>query len=151
VGFFSDPMLVPTTKGSKRPLKYRLSDEELRQYVIWEIAVNSEIIGMSGTCSAGLSDVALSAQGKVFPCICLRIEAGDLRKGSFQDIWNSSSVFHRIRGLNLHDFEHCARCDLLNICRRCPGWALDEQGDMLLPPKEACRVTKMRKEVILNE
>ncbi len=147
----ADPNITITTKGSRRPLEYRLSDEELSTHVLWEAQSGKEVQGFTRVCNAGFCNVAIGAQGKVFPCNALRLEAGDLRQDSFAQIWSRSPVFHRLRQLKMEDFRECSSCELLYNCARCPGRAFHEEGDMLLPPKEACRISRMRQEARIGQ
>lgn len=139
----ASPLLFPTTNGSMRPLNYRLSDEELGRYMMWEIG-SEEVRGLTRTCNAGLCNVSISPQGNVFPCNAVRLEAGNLRQQSFEEVWNSSPQLQWIRGLKMEDFRGCFRCKLLDICVRCPGQALCEEGDLLAPLKESCRIAQIR-------
>ena len=141
----ANPSLCPTTRGSTRPLNYRLSDKELRIYMMWETG-NKEVRGLTRTCNAGLCNVGISPKGDIFPCNIIRLEAGNLRQQSFEDIWNSSPSLQWIRGLKMEDFEECSKCKLLDVCVRCPGQALSEEGDLLVPLKESCRIARIRKE-----
>jgi len=143
----ASPLLSPATNGSTRPLKYRLSDDELRRYMLWEVGTGKKTAGLTRTCNAGLSNVSISALGKVFPCNVLRLEAGGLRQESFAKIWSYSPVFQWIRDIKMEDFRGCSQCELLGACTRCPGQALSEEGDMLSSCRESCRITRIRKEV----
>ena len=141
----ANPSLCPTSQGSMRPLNYRLSDEELKRYMIWEVD-NKEVKGLTRTCNAGLCNVGISPKGDVFPCNALRLTTGNLRKQSVEEVWNSSPSLQRIRGLKMEDFGECFRCKLLDICVRCPWQALREEGDLLVSLKESCRIARIRKE-----
>lgn len=143
----ASPQLSPATNHSLRPLKYRLGDEELRGYMLWEVGTGKKIAALTRTCNAGLSNVSISASGRVFPCNTLRLEAGDLRQESFTRIWSYSPIFQWIRNMRIADFTECFKCELLGACTRCPGHALNEEGDILAPCKEACRITRARQEV----
>ncbi|MFC1836790.1 radical SAM protein [Thermodesulfobacteriota bacterium] len=141
------PVIGPTTKGSRRPLQYRLSDEELERYVKWDIASGRVPRGYVGMCNAGFSNVSISAHGKVYPCIVLRREAGDLRRQSLAEIWNGSATLRSMRAVQPQDFRECDQCEHLHDCSRCPGQSHEEEGDMFLPLKEACRITRLRNEL----
>jgi len=146
VELFADPRLCPATNGSLRPLKYRLSNEELRRYMVWEAELGKEVHGLTEVCNAGICNVGISPQGKVFPCIAWRLEAGDLRLESFAQVWSGSPVLKWLRSLKMEDFWECSRCELLDTCKRCPGQALFEEGNCLAPCQELCRCARMRQE-----
>lgn len=145
------PVICPTTKGSRSPLQYRVDDDQLKHYLEWELGSGGDASGFAGMCNAGFCNVGISAEGKVFPCIVLRVEAGDLRNQSFVSIWNSSAVLAKTRRIRPEDFGECVRCEFLDICRRCPGQSLAEEGDMFLPHHEACRITRLRHELMSRQ
>jgi AdoMet-dependent heme synthase len=139
--------LHATTKGSLRPIYFRLDDPGLRKYLQWEREGDKKLVGLNDTCNAGLSMVSISPQGMVFPCNTLRLEAGDLRQQEFAAIWGASPVLQRLRGLKIEDFQECSACYLLDTCFRCPGLAVMEGCNMLVPNREICRISKMRREI----
>ena len=58
-------------------------------------------------CNAGREACCLNAEGKVYPCVALRWECGDVRKQSLPEIWFHSSVFQKIRSVHDKDFKGC--------------------------------------------
>lgn len=142
-----EPHITAATSGSMRPLQYRLNDADLQEYVRWE-TVNgmNEKATRIGPCNAGRSMVCISARGEVFPCVMLRRKAGDLRKETFRQIWTSSPLLYWLRGLSSDDFQSCHECELRTVCVDCPGQALYEEGSILLPSRESCRITRIREE-----
>lgn len=139
--------LSATTKGSLGPTYFRLDDTGLKKYLQWEKQRGKKPVGLVETCNAGLSIVSISPQGKVFPCNILRLEAGDLRQEEFAAIWGASPALLGLRGLKMEDFQECSGCQLLDTCFRCPGQALIEECNMLVPNREICRISKLRREV----
>jgi radical SAM protein with 4Fe4S-binding SPASM domain len=93
-------------------------------------------------CNAGREACCISAEGKVYPCIALRRECGDLRREPFEAIWRQSPVLGEIRCHELKDYKQCFRCPWREICRFCPGMGFFEHGDMLKPSREICRLTR---------
>ncbi len=93
-------------------------------------------------CNAGRQACCISAEGKVYPCVALRWECGDLRKGPFEEIWNDSPVLKEIRSYQVKNFKKCFRCRLRRRCHFCPGMGFFEHGDMLRPSQEMCRLTR---------
>jgi len=145
--FVPSPALFPANKGSLRPLQHRLNDLELRDYLAWEVKNAIRVKGHIQPCNAGFCMVGISAEGEVFPCLMLRINAGKLTEASFSSIWQSSPVLNRIRNLQMGDFKECSQCPLLASCRRCAGQSYYEEKNDLAPCKEICRVTTFRKEM----
>jgi len=93
-------------------------------------------------CNAGRQACCISPEGKVYPCVALRWECGDLREKTLSDIWNHSPVLAVLRGYAEEDFEQCRRCRWKRVCEFCPGMGYGEHGNMLVPSAELCRITR---------
>ena len=149
--FKSDPVISPMFNGAPDPVKFRINDKDLLWYFKnvngeWKInKLNPDV----PLCNAGKGVMAINPYGEVFPCVRIPIKAGDLRKQSLDEIWNKSAVMQEIRELTLSKLKHCAACDDIIYCNPCPGLALTEHGDILLPAEECCRQAKMRKAAII--
>jgi radical SAM protein with 4Fe4S-binding SPASM domain len=82
-------------------------------------------------CAAGRGFVYIKANGDVWPCPFVEINAGNVRDKSFDEIWRTSSVF-----LTLRDRENtlkgkCGECSYRSICGGCRGRAMASSGDYL--------------------
>ena len=86
----------------------------------------------SRTCGVGLSSCLISPYGIVYPCIELRVPAGDLRKQKFSEIWRSAPVFVELRERHVFgNLPDCQRCALQTYCEgRCAGIAWKNHGDL---------------------
>jgi mycofactocin radical SAM maturase len=65
-------------------------------------------------CGAAKLTCCLGPSGDVYPCAFLQRQefwAGTLRRESFQEIWDRSSVFASFRTLRIHSCESCQRFD----------------------------------------
>lgn len=80
-------------------------------------------------CNCARGNAAISSTGEVYPCIATPLRAGSIREQSFGEIWSSSPVFQRIRGLTIADYKTCAPCDLKRWCRRSAGSAYLVSGE----------------------
>ncbi len=81
-------------------------------------------------CLAGTGFCFVSHQGKVKGCGYLDVEAGDIRKESFAQVWANSSLFHKLRDLaNLKG--KCGACEYKRICGGCRARAYEATGDYL--------------------
>lgn len=89
-------------------------------------------------CGAGNVTFAVSAVGKVYPCIVWPMECGDIRQNSFKDIWNNSKCLKMVRNLKQKDLKGCSECSLYATCNPCPGTNYYESGDFLTPSKNFC-------------
>ena len=88
-------------------------------------------------CGAAKMTCCLSPTGRLYPCAFLQepaFLAGDIRTGSFQDLWNSSPVFTRLRQLNV---QACRTCPRFETCRGgCPAMAYHAHRDISRPDPE---------------
>ncbi len=81
-------------------------------------------------CLAGTGFAFVSHQGKVKGCGYLDVEAGDVRKDSFAEIWANSPLFQSLRNLaNLKG--KCGYCEYKRICGGCRARAYEATGDYL--------------------
>ena len=79
-------------------------------------------------CNCARGNCAISAYGDVYPCVAVPWTAGNVREQPFSDIWQSSPVFQRIRGLRIADYESCAPCADKAYCYRNRGAAFNYSG-----------------------
>ncbi len=85
---------------------------------------------MTKGCLAGSGVCFISHQGEVYPCGYLPVIAGDVRRQSFAEIWETSPVFQLLRDTdNLKG--KCGRCEFRNVCLGCRARAYAATGDFL--------------------
>jgi radical SAM protein with 4Fe4S-binding SPASM domain len=85
---------------------------------------------MTKGCLAGTGVCFLSFEGKVYPCGYLPVEAGDLKRQSFREVWEESHVFGSLRDTgNLKG--KCGICEFRNVCMGCRARAYAATGDMM--------------------
>ncbi len=81
-------------------------------------------------CLGGISFCFISHIGQVQPCGYLELDCGNIRKQSFDKIWETSEVFR-----NLRDYESykgkCGRCEFIKVCGGCRARAYEATGDYL--------------------
>ena len=149
--FVYDPTIVAKNNGSKEPLRYRMADDELRDFFYFKTRPAErgplEISDNDVICNAGFNILSISAYGEVFPCVAIRKKCGDLRKEGLAKIWRSRAL-SEIRAIRFADLWKCKDCGLLYYCDRCPGIAELEDGDILGPSTVACGMAKVRKGVV---
>ena len=90
----------------------------------------SDMNAMTKGCLAGTAVCFISHQGEVYPCGYLPALAGDLKKQSFADIWESSVVFNELRDTNNLQGK-CGCCEFRNICMGCRARAFAATGNYL--------------------
>jgi len=104
-------------------------------------------------CAAGRNSLAISPEGKVYPCVQIRREAGDLRKKRFAEIWRKSPVLREIREMTMARVPECLSCRYLGFCSLCPGMSLTLSGEVGRPYWPSCELARARagKEKIFKE
>ncbi len=81
-------------------------------------------------CLAGIGFCFISYLGKVKGCGYLNVEAGDIRKESFGQVWANSPLFATLRDLsNLKG--KCGACEYKRLCGGCRARAYEATGDCL--------------------
>ncbi len=92
------------------------------------------------TCGVGLSSCLIDPYGEVYPCVELRISAGNVRHERLADIWRDAPVLRDLR--QHHNYRYlpeCQSCPLNAYCEgRCAGLAWKECGDMYSGHSLAC-------------
>jgi radical SAM protein with 4Fe4S-binding SPASM domain len=82
-------------------------------------------------CSAGRGFVYIKPNGDVWPCPFVEINAGNIRKSSFDTIWRESEVFINLRNRENTLKGACGTCKYRTICGGCRGRAASYHGDYL--------------------
>lgn len=87
---------------------------------------------MTKGCLAGTGVVFVSHRGEIFPCGYLPIEAGNVRRESFQQIWEYAPLFADLRDPDLLGGK-CGLCEFKRVCSGCRarsyGMTMDYLGE----------------------
>ena len=81
-------------------------------------------------CLAGTGVCFVSHKGQVYPCGYLPVECGDVTTQSFEDIWEKSEVFARLRDPSLLGGK-CGHCEFRAVCEGCRARAWAATGDFM--------------------
>ncbi|HPD60821.1 MAG TPA: SPASM domain-containing protein, partial [Thermodesulfobacteriota bacterium] len=143
--------VYPSSEPSRLPEQWRIATEDLialrkKKNAFLKNHTDSENTSGELICNAGREACCINAGGKVYPCVALRWECGDVRKQSLSEIWVQSSVLQKIRSFHDKDFKECFSCPWKKSCSFCPGMSFGEHGDMLLPSQELCRLNAISSE-----
>jgi len=95
----------------------------------------SPLLNYQTRCPCGVHYVRITPEGKVTPCPYMPVVAGDLMTQSFEDIWESSPVFTRLRSGELGG--RCGRCEYREVCGGCRALAYADSGDFM-GPDDSC-------------
>ncbi|MCE5211785.1 MAG: radical SAM protein [Deltaproteobacteria bacterium] len=82
-------------------------------------------------CAAGRGFVYVKANGDVWPCPFVEINAGNVRDLSFAEIYRNAPVFQHLRRREELLKGACGECNYKTICGGCRGRALAYSGDYL--------------------
>lgn len=85
---------------------------------------------ISRGCLAGTSFCFISHQGKVKGCGYLDVEAGDVKKQTFSQVWTDSPLFKHLRDISGIKGK-CGICEYKKICGGCRARAYESTGDYL--------------------
>ena len=82
-------------------------------------------------CAAGRGFVYIKANGDVWPCPFVEINAGNIKNTSFQQIYAEAPVFQKLRQREETLKGVCGECNYKTVCGGCRGRALAYSGDYL--------------------
>jgi radical SAM protein with 4Fe4S-binding SPASM domain len=85
---------------------------------------------MTKGCLAGTGVCFISHRGEVFPCGYLPVEAGDVRRQPFREIWEESPLFAELRDPELLTGK-CGLCEFKGVCGGCRARAYGMTMDYL--------------------
>lgn len=145
-------VLSPRDDGNPAPLKLQLKTREIRTGLSREsdsescpdLTPHPDRRPVDPVCMAGSNSLAISPDGKVYPCVQIRRQAGDLRKKKFAEIWKKSPVLKEIRKMTMGDLPSCLSCLYLGFCSLCPGMSLTLSNDFSQPYRPSCKLARAR-------
>jgi radical SAM protein with 4Fe4S-binding SPASM domain len=82
-------------------------------------------------CAAGRGFVYIKANGDVWPCPFVEVNAGNIRNRSFNKIYREAPVFQHLRQREELLKGVCGECSYKTVCGGCRGRALAYSGDYL--------------------
>ena len=104
---------------------------------------------ISRGCLAGTGFCFISHRAKVQGCGYLEVEAGDLKKQPFSEVWADSPLFAKLRDLsNLKG--KCGACEYTRVCGGCRARAFETSGDYLEAEPYCLHQPAMHKGDLLN-
>lgn len=82
-------------------------------------------------CAAGRGFVYIKANGDVWPCPFVEVNAGNVKERPFDEIWSQSEVFGALRDRKDTLKGKCGECGYRAMCGGCRGRAMACSGDFL--------------------
>jgi len=108
--------------GSEEPFMYIESKKLL------DACANPSSRAVGIGCGAGLLGCAVKPNAKVYPCVGVAVEIGDLRREALKEIWHTSETLKILR--NRREVKgKCGRCEYKFVCSGCRGMAHALTGD----------------------
>jgi len=98
------------------------------------------------SCGIGKNRCSISPYGVVYPCVPLPLSMGNLKKTSFNKIWNSNK-FKRLGKINLSYLPKCKKCELEPYCHICLADFFMRTRNLYIPDPQICEYTKCIREV----
>ncbi len=133
----------PADDGSSVAASHQLSQRQMTEVMSADRTpfIHHCSAPSSRTCRVGLSSCVISPYGIVYPCVELRIPAGDLRRERFADIWAGGAIFQQLRLQHIcANLYECSMCPINRFCEgRCAGLAWKDHGDLFGANLLACR------------
>ena len=153
LNFVHDFNMSPRDDGNMEPVELIISEQQELDCMRHE---DSEFFPIQRdpddfVCNAGRNNFAISPYGDVFPCIQLRIAAGNCKEQSLREIWKESEEIKKVRELHFRDFKECVPCEQAPFCFICPGISHIEHGKMTAPYSYACRKASLRSRLLNTE
>lgn len=116
-----------------------------------KIMSENEIINRH-ICSAGITNICITANGDLMPCVALRINCGNIFKSNLKTVWADSKKLKEIRSYKIKDIQECVKCEILTECKhRCPGLFYAENKNLLKPAKYRCELNKLYYKIIKQQ
>ncbi len=91
---------------------------------------NNQMHAATKGCLAGTGVCFVSHRGEVFPCGYLPVEAGNVRRQDFGEIWQNSALFGELRNPELLGGK-CGVCQFKSLCSGCRARAYGMTGNYL--------------------
>jgi radical SAM protein with 4Fe4S-binding SPASM domain len=152
--FRYDITITPKNTGAPDPLKHRISYRDLVEFMRRQIEpdlwTRRNVTQDQPTCGIGQKAIQIDPYGNVYPCIETRFKLGNLRQQSLFEIWQESPLWQELGRLTLSELPVCRICELRNLCVRCHGLALKEDGDLFGPALTNCREALARRQALID-
>ena len=97
--------------------------------LVHQRAPESPVLNYATRCPCGVQYCRVTPDGKITACPYLPLPAGDLRKQSFEEVWNGSELFLALRRAQLGG--KCGRCEYRQLCGGCRARAYAVESDFL--------------------
>jgi len=124
----------------KTKTKYSRKDH-LFKLLEWEQGkrkINLKTKIVEDGCGAGITHLAILADGTILVCRRMPIILGNALKDNIADVFLNSTKLNEIR--KIEKMEKCKKCELLRYCRGCPAVAYASTGNWNSPDPQCWKV-----------
>ncbi|MDH5543018.1 MAG: radical SAM protein [Nitrospinota bacterium] len=118
------------TKATCAPHYFRIMRERAAADGVTITPKTHGMAAMTKGCLAGSSICFISHKGQVFPCGYLPVEAGNIHRESFKNVWDNSEVFKNLRNPDALKGK-CGICDYKTVCEGCRARAFYDKNDYM--------------------
>ncbi len=147
--------IFPSIDNDKSIQKYSVSLKDSLKYEFQEFALSPRTFGNEPDvelinliqerplfrCKLGRASCAIDYQGKMCPCMSFRHVGKKLTKDNFNDIWQSFSLYPKIKASL--DYK-CLKCEAYDFCDICPAMMQFVYGDLEYVDEHFCKSAKAR-------
>lgn len=139
-GYTYVPSTVITSKinGDMENTSLRIKNEDLKvifneiDFLLQREDYNNEAFYESALpCPSIRYSMYIDCMGNVYPCNSFYYKVGNVLESTVKYIWEESEAYKKLNGITNADLKQCIACELKNYCTRCPGHALQEDGNLL--------------------
>jgi heme b synthase len=118
------------TKATCAPHYYRIMKERSHEIKSEKAEKKHGMSAVTKGCLAGTGICFISHKGEVFPCGYFPVSAGNIKKDSFQKIWENAKIFRDLRNPELLQGK-CGLCEYKRVCGGCRARAYAATGNYL--------------------
>ena len=117
-------------KATCAPHYYRIIRQEAKREGRAITFESDGMAAMTRGCLAGSGVCFISHRGEVQPCGYLPLSAGNVLSRPFQEIWENSALFRRLRDLDGLKGK-CGACEYKSFCAGCRARSYHHSGDYM--------------------
>ncbi len=117
-------------KATCAPHYYRILRQEARIKGEKVTFASYGLDAVTRGCLGGTAFCFVSHDGIVQPCGYLELECGNVREDTFEEVWQDSEIFRKLRDFSLYKGK-CGRCEFIRVCGGCRARAFEATGDFL--------------------
>jgi len=110
----------------KRLAYTQLSSSQVDKFASGQVGAVGLLVGAG--CPVGTGYLRIGPEGDVTPCPYLPFVLGNVRQTPLRQIWESSDILHKLRGLELRG--RCGVCEFKELCVGCRARAFALTGDL---------------------